>query len=390
MIMLFAGFNYLPQFKIFNIPIFQTLILFITLFAITNTVRQKLPPLSAFKLYGFYIIFSLPALLIGLLKYDFVALQIFSYNLFPFLVFLFTYNKISLAKFKVILIVLNTSMFLIVTIGWLIRLGIIPLNTLFEVSISEFRLGYWGISYQPSTRNHDYLYPLVGLAISSYLFVNLKNGILNLSLILIFIITLIACFSRGAIIIASFSILMLFRIASTNRKFIIISILVVLVITNLQYVRNEYQTTYKAIISSIFELKNKDNKFSNADRINVIEDAFKASILNPLGYGINNYGSIYKDTDKQISNSAENAYLTILVERGWLASFFFILTFISTIKNIINTNKIGLNHFLIPFLLIYFLFNYELNNAFACFIFYIIFLDAYLVKQPEICKIQKK
>ena len=50
-------------------------------------------------------------------------------------------------------------MVLVTTIGWLLRLEIIPVDTFFDVIDSEFDIGYWGLRYTDSTRNNDYLYP---------------------------------------------------------------------------------------------------------------------------------------------------------------------------------------------------------------------------------------
>ena len=286
------------------------------------------------------------------------------------------------------LYILNLSMIIIVSIGWLLRLSIIPMDTFFEVELPQFKIGYWGIRYLSSTRNHDFLYAVVGLSISLYLYISHRIKYISLVLIIFFEITLIASFSRTAIIVVFLSLILLYKESTKSIKYIFISLVLALIILNIDIVKSSYDSTYKSIISSIFELKNKDTRFSNSDRIEVIGDALSASLINPVGYGINNYAHIYynKSNNKRVSNSGENAFLTILVERGWLALLFFILTFKSLFFTLRKSKNYSLSYFLLPFLTIYFIFNYELNSVFPCFLFYILFLDSHFLKQTNICQ----
>ena len=59
---------------------------------------------------------------------------------------------------------------------------------------SEVDLGYWGIRYMESSRNADYIYPLVG---SILCFKLVKNDILKKVFILFFLITAVYSKSRG-------------------------------------------------------------------------------------------------------------------------------------------------------------------------------------------------
>lgn len=385
--MLFAGFNYLPQFKISQIPIFQALLVITILFSFIYKNKQEIPSINAIIFYKLYLYAVIPSFLIGVFNNGTDSIFVFVYTITPFLLFKYTYLLIEKKDYEKLLIALSISMFLIVLIGWLLRLMIIPTDTFFKVMSGEFSIGYWGISYQGSTRNHDYLYPLVGLATSSYFFVSAKKKILNLLLICFFLITMIASLSRGAIVISAVSVILLYHHSSKIKKLIFVAILLCVILFNLSTIKASYNLTYKAIISSIFETKNKDTRFSNAGRLAIISDAIEASVINPIGYGINNYRAIYPKKSVKPSFSAENAYLTILVERGWVAFIFFISMSVSLFKYNFKANSIGLTHFLFPFLFLYFLFNYELNNSFACFIFYILFIDINLLKKSDICQV---
>ena len=104
----------------------------------------------------------------------------------------------------------------------------------------------------------------------------------------------------------------------------------------------------------------------------------EASIANPFGYGISNYSYIYdKSYTGRISFSGENAYLTFLVERGFLSFWFFLWFLIYLLKRNLRYAT-GLNTFIIPAISVYYLFNYELNSVFPNFIFFLILVSDYL------------
>lgn len=388
-VVIFSGVNFLPQFKISQIPIFQFfLILTLIVFSIING-GKNFSPIYSLKYYKYYIISTIPSFVLGLVFNGIDSLLIFVYAFIPFFLFKYTYRNINTRDYVSLLFALNISMIIIVSIGWLLRLSIIPMNTLFEVTLPEFKLGYWGIRYLTSTRNHDYLYALVGLSISLFFFISGKKKLLSLLLVLFFDITLIASLSRAAIVVVTISLILLFRKSTKTMRLLFVSFFLLAISININLVRTSFDNNYKGIIFSIFELKNKASRFSNADRIEVIGTALSTSVFNPVGVGINNYSSIYKqNTGKRVSNSSENAFLTILVERGWIAFIFFILTFKSLYDILLKSKNYSLSYFLLPFLTIYFIFNYELNNSFACFLFYILFLDTNFIIQSNKCTTQ--
>lgn len=380
--MILAGFNFLPQFRLIGIPYFQLLIVFCILIGLFFLKIKTDFAIAEIKYYSWYLLASIPAFLIGLLLEIENSFLVYLYALFPYLLFIATIDIIDKYLYHKLLGILLISMVLITTIGWLLRLVIIPVDTFFDVIDSEFDIGYWGLRYTDSTRNNDYLYPLIGLPISMYFYVLKKYKILNIVLIFFFILTLISSLSRAALIISFLSIVQLIRLSTTQLRAGVIVVLFLVVSFNFNLIMNEYDAKYNLIINSIFKLKDTDNKFSNEARLIIIEDALESSITNPFGYGLCNYSSIYEGNYREhISNSSENAYLTILVERGWLA-FIFIINFLYySFKTSVKSDEINLNKFLIPFLLIYFLFNYELNNIFGNFIFYLVFLSSFFMNE---------
>ena len=380
--MILAGFNFLPQFRLIGIPYFQLLIVFCILIGLFFLKIKTDYAIAEIKYYSWYLLASIPAFLIGLLLEIENSFLVYLYALFPYLLFIATIDIIDKYLYHKLLGILLISMVLITTIGWLLRLVIIPVDTFFDVIDSEFDIGYWGLRYTDSTRNNDYLYPLIGLPISMYFYVLKKYKILNIVLIFFFILTLISSLSRAALIISCLSIVQLIRLSTTQLRAGVIVVLFLVVSFNFNLIMNEYDAKYNLIINSIFKLKDTDNKFSNEARLIIIEDALESSITNPFGYGLCNYSSIYEGNYREnISNSSENAYLTILVERGWLAFIFFINFLYYSFKTSVKSDEINLNKFLIPFLLIYLLFNYELNNVFGNFIFYLVFLSSFFMNE---------
>lgn len=397
-IALLIGFNFLLRLNVGlnrSVPVFQFIILLITIALFLNILINysgslTIPRLNGVQYYKYYLIFSLVSLLIAIL-FNTNALIIYIYGFLPFILFLFTYKNMKKSFFNKILIVVNISMLLITIIGWLTRLGIVPLDFFYwKASLSQYQLGYWGIRYAASTRNGDYIYPLVGLAISSYLFLlknkNLLHSILYLILIFIYALTLLASLSRAAIIIALFCLIYIFILSKKKQRIIIIFFLFLIAMFDYKFIIRFLDFRYMTIIKSIFLNPLKyNNHFSNYDRLEILKDGILASILNPIGYGIGNYKSIYHiweiHRNFNSNKTGEDNFLTILIERGWVVFLFYILMFISVLKKTFNSSKITFNKIFLPLLIIYFLFNYELHNIFVNMLFYIILMDYYLISK---------
>jgi hypothetical protein len=381
LLMLLSGFSFFDQLKIMSIPLFQTLLVFVIfVLAIKSRIIYSPNNEIGIKYYSYFLWASLFPLVIGISSSP-TAFLVYLYSIFPLMLFTLTYKSISIELFHRMLKVMNMSMLGVTILGWLLLLGVVDYAYIYNNNMQpEFNIGYWGIRYTESTRNSDYLYPLIGLAISTYFNINQKKNIFYSILIFIFIVSLLASLSRGAIVISVVLILINFSLSTKIQKIQSILIVTFLVLMNYGYIVDMFDSKYNAIIYSMSSFESTEGRFSNTGRMNILANSFLASIYNPVGYGINNYSSIYDiyNLDTRISNSAENAYVTILVERGWLSFIFFLMAFYKFFKRAYIASHITLNKILLPMLAIYFLFNYELNTVLACFIFYIVFLDYHL------------
>ncbi len=371
--------NFLPFLYISEIPLFHFLLSTnLVLFILSNKFLIKKLNLT---IYGpLFLLSSFPAFVLGL-----------SYGVgFSYLYFLLSVLlvscllKINLETFDSLLSVLLFSCLFIVSIGWGIRFGIIDLTFASGTAKeSEYLLGYWGIRYSESTRNADYIYPLVGLCISLYFLLKVKENLMLLFFSL-FLVSLIASLSRAALIIALLYLCIIFIFMNRKNRLFIIFLLVIMIGYNFELFYKLYDSVYFEILNSILTTKSTDTRFSNAGRLLILYDAIYAAIHNPIGYGVDNYNLIYKTFDfgPRLSNSSENAFITILVERGWIPFIAFLAIFYFNFKKAISyylTYKIiSFNFIFLPALFIYFAFNYELNSIFPNFLFMFVFIETYL------------
>lgn len=382
LILLLAGF--FSAFNFYKAPIFHALCAVIFLLTFVKVILNKLRfelIIDNVSLYGFYfVVFSIPAYLLSIYSFSSIESTTFFYFVMFFCTYTFMDKRLKESWFFMLLKCILISTVLITLLGWLIRLGFLRYDFFVDYALeSEHMLGYWGIRYAQSTRNADYLYPLVGLAISLFFYTRFKffNYIL---LFAFFNVTLLASLSRGAMIISFFSFLLMFlSLDKRGKRFFLIFIFVCL-LSNYKIISTLYNEIFSSILNSIFSLTSTESKYSNSERLIMTMQALQAATINPIGYGIDNYSSIYKifGFEGQIKNTAENAFLTILVERGWLSflSIIFILisAFLSSFRHFKSERITTLNLFVCPFLLIYMSFNYEFNSIFLNYIFFIIFV----------------
>lgn len=363
----FSPLAFIPFLNVNGIPIFHLLwVLVASLMVVLSSTRANYD-FNA-KLLAYFLLFSIPALMIS---FYFSKGFSYIYMLLAYITFVFS-KPLASAEFNKVLSYLLVSLLFLTTIGWLIRLGILHYTFLSDLAIeSEYLLGYWGLRYSESTRNADYLFPLVGLLISVYNFVVKSRPRLMFVLVLLFSVTLLASLSRAAIIIVLINMIFVYRYSSRNYRYTFLVLLFLVFLASLEHIILLYDTVFSRILGSIFMLSSGDGTFSNAGRINITINALHAATLNPVGYGVDNYAFIYEfhKFPGRISNSGENAFLTFLVERGWLSTLFFLYIFIYNYRAAIlmykNTAVVSFNLIFIPSVFIYFLFNYELNNVFA-------------------------
>jgi len=95
LIMLFSGSNFLPEFKIYGIPIFQMLLITAILtFTIINR-KNKLHASKSITYYKYYLLAAIPSLLIGLFFSNIDSLLIYTYSIIPLILFRSTYLNIN-------------------------------------------------------------------------------------------------------------------------------------------------------------------------------------------------------------------------------------------------------------------------------------------------------
>lgn len=327
--------------------------------------------------YRLFLFWSFPAFIIGAYYSVFDALYFYVYTIMPLL--LYKSTNILIFDFKKFLFAAEISLLIVVCLGWGIYFGLLPINFLFtNVTQAEIDLGYWGISYLESSRNHDYMYPLVGGSIAMYLYKNENIPYKRIFYLFCFAfmeITILASLSRGGMIVALLYFVLFFY--GLDKRGRIVSSIIAISILLIFY--DQFKELIDSFFSNIFlsifglsETTHYGGTFSNALRKMIYEDAINAAMVNPIGYGIQNFIM----TSNIGGGSAENAYLTVVVERGWIATVFFVQFLIRIWKETRRTLYVySLNFYLLPAIAIYFLFNYEFTSYMCVFVFYLLLIS---------------
>lgn len=350
---------FFPFMRIAELPI-AYVIGFITLpIAIFNFRTHR--SYSNRMLFILLLVLSFPPLLIGIGKNMENAILTYLLGLSAFSsssLILKSSRKERLILFRTMLAVC----LVVVLYGTLIRLLIIP-SIFFKSETSELLIGYWGIRYQPSTRNADYIVPLLALIINRH--ITGIDSILS-KLIQVFLsVILIFSLSRVALIIAIMALLEIF--IKSGLKTIVLFTLSALTFFYTKII--DYFEFVPDIFRSIFE---GGKKYSNADRESLLIDTLHSIKSNPLGQGVGAFEIAGK-------HSAESAFLTIFVEYGWCFSICFLLfLFIKWINrgvfNILAKTMVSL----------YFMFNYELNHFLGTFMFaFVLFSDSIYLRSNQ-------
>ena len=372
-----SAFNFLFDFPIFHILIALALFIVVVIF-ILRGLRFFVLRDSVSLMAMSFVLFSIPSYLLSVyFNSTLISLPFFYFVIFYTILLLNNKNldeDFVVLLFKYVLF----SAFLITLYGWLIRFSFVGDGSYDdEAKTAELMLGYWGIRYDPSTRNSDFLYSLLGSAIAISLYMKTKK--LGYSMLIVFFnITMIMSYSRAALIIALLSFLVMFLLIGKRSKLLSLIILVVLIAFNYEFLKPYYDIISTNFVS-IFSLA--DTNYSNAERIEIASLALYAAILNPIGYGLENYKIIYDIFGSELSakSSGENAFLTVLVERGWGALISIVLLLVFAFKNAFKVyKKYGISDFnliICPFLLVYMMFNYELNGIYLNYIFFLILLS---------------
>lgn len=186
-------------------------------------------------------------------------------------------------------------------------------------------------------------------------------------------ISLLASLSRGAMIISLWLFFMFIYTQSRSVKMGVAGLLCVLAAIYWKEIAELSSEVFEDIFLSIFGLVDQNNNgshFSNGARWRILQGAIEHMIINPIGYGIQNYGVI-SDIG---GGSAENAYLTLMIERGWIAGISFICFMISALR---QSAARSLDFYLASTLVIYFLFNYEFTSFVCVFLFSLLLSPQY-------------
>lgn len=196
--------------------------------------------------------------------------------------------------------------------------------------INEHRLFYWGIRYTPATRNSDVLFPIL-LVLFTFSLMGFKR--LNLSIQIVFALIFVTSGtavllsqSRGGWLafMAGMTYLVIQWYKRLKKKKVyynvfLIYLFSIIAVISLIWLFNVIPESIKQLFylrfRSIFNMSN-DSIASNVERLRIIESAFVQIIHNPFGVGWGN--AINYLNVEETAHHAENAYLNVLVETGWV------------------------------------------------------------------------
>ncbi len=265
-----------------------------------------------------------------------------------------------------------------------LSIGYIRFITLGGGILSEHILGgYWGIKYLPSTRNSDVLYAIVSSLVATGLYAIARTSLIRVVLVFVAIASfaaVILSLSRGAWIALSTGYIALLwftrkQHVAVRRRLQTIGVIVLagIVVATWLHSTGTY-TDYDVIVDRMRSITDTgDPRVSNRDRLDLAMDAVVGILRHPTGVGVGNIAYALGRPVHSIG-SAENAWLTIGLEGGWLALAAFSLLFFWLFLSINPTvpgravppndlsSAIGMA--LVVAIFSYLMFNYELNSLF--------------------------
>ena len=347
----FAVVSFLPVFRFGTVPGALFLMVPVACWLLYELLfgRKKLDRIE--WTYVLYVLTSIPSLLLGIFAVGLSSLYVFVYSLVVLLVSLsLTFTKVDL---KTVYWALFVALVLITGLGWVFRLGLLDPSIIFEsAESSEWLLGYWGIRYSPSTRNADYFYPLLAALLVNILF---SRSLIKNFLTLVFLVTVILSLSRAGLISSMLIAIVLWKKQGAVKGALNIILPLTLVVAIGLYTEIISANTFETINDVFQSISQGGSKFSNDDRKEIWIRTLKEIIRSPFGTGIDNF---YIPGLK--TASAENAILTILLERGWIPG----VLFLSVLIKMVMIDKFWKSMSVLSMMvtLIYLMFNYELNN----------------------------
>ena len=356
--------SFFPILRFNEIPLCFIFLFFYLIFTKVNFMnfKRNKPFIVYTKIYLFYTIVSLPVIFFSIYNIP-SSIKTIAYTIIPLIVLIFYTDFINQyhlhAKFLLI------GIFIVVIFGWLFKYNILsPMLFFPEAKEAELNIGYWGIRYMISSRNADYIYPIVGSILSFKL---VKSNFYKYIFIFFFLLTALLSQSRGAFIISVSHILIM---VFSNNKFKDSKYLIIILTLLVFFIPNFVDLNFlESLIDSIFKI-DKSSTFSNYERANILSLTLDQFLSHPFGLGIDNF---YLGTTG--SRSAENAFLTILVERGFFPGILFLFMLFKILKDSFYSKSKTLLLFSIS-TFGYLIFNYELNNFFMNAILLIVICES--------------
>ena len=246
---------------------------------------------------------------------------------------------------------------------------------------AEHLLGYWGIRYTPATRNSDVLYPLVAAILSAGLIRNAKSQMTRAILALaasISITAVVLTQSRSGWIALLMAVVTMYWTAFRplrSEKWSIVWVLLATVVplVIVASLSEQYSDLLLSRAKTIFVIEQEAGEASNVERMERYSSVVTVMASNPLGIGIGNFSCAVREIDREIKH-AENAYLTLTIEGGWIAGMSFVAILLYLFQRLrkreqnshaSNGQVSGIPEMLLVALAAYFLFNDEVNSLFV-------------------------
>ena len=246
---------------------------------------------------------------------------------------------------------------------------------------AEHLLGYWGIRYTPATRNSDVLYPLVAAILSVGLISNASSQTIRALLTItasLSITAVVLTQSRSgwiALLVAAVTMYWTaFRPLRSKKVSIVWPLLAIVVplviVTSLP---EQYSDLLLSRAKTILGVEQEVGEASNVERMERYTSVVRVMASNPLGIGVGNFSCAVGETDIEVKH-AENAYLTLTIEGGWVAGMSFIAILLYLFQRLRKQEQSrrtsggqvgGIPETLLVALATYFLFNDEVNSLFV-------------------------
>lgn len=202
---------------------------------------------------------------------------------------------------------------------------------------NEHTFGYFGVTYMPATRNGDLLYTQTcfWILLAFYLF---RRSARLRSLLLLPVIALAAAIvlslARGAWISTGMTLLLVLLYSGRLKHAMRPLLLLLAIATGGAFIVWRMGPETSQLLTnrllSLFTLSTEGGN-SNLVRIDITHRVLNIIAVNPLGIGINNIRYYFENFWVWPVNHAENIYLQISAEQGWLGLCAYLLLLLWTL-----------------------------------------------------------